>query len=416
MVERLTCQSCDARLKAPPSSASKRLKCPRCAALVIVPFPFVRPVPGNGGTKASGQRAGPGVASAADSASFEPSATVPQQRHLKIVLFGLPAVALVVAILTIVSFERSKARRQIETANTEVRELAKRAESWLAGTAVSDAHEIERALLAAQTTEHATDITPVVEALKRIRTRRAELAANVQLDNAVKSLNQGRTTEAARLLKMYIADPHATKRSDAETALTQVELVTSRGAAVATLARMSDDEFDQFRLTKAYRDIRITYPSLERIWSDTLTHALAEGEKERDNARQRKAKADAQKQNLRAVEVTSLIVKKVPAQGFLTSYQHRYFFRIRNTGSSPFDGTVKITLHGGSLSADNLGEGTFVREGGNLGPGLGAIVYVDTPMGPRPGGVSTFRFEVSSGGQTVQGSGQISNTFEDLTR
>lgn len=112
------------------------------------------------------------------------------------------------------------------------------------------------------------------------------------------------------------------------------------------------------------------------------------------------------------VRVTSQIVKKVEGK-------HRYFFRIENHDSKPFEGEVEIKLLNGSGHA--TGEDSF-NTTHPMQPEGGSNVHFDIRTGPvsvhgAEFGIRTFQYTVKSKGRIVnRGQGAISGQYEDLSR
>jgi hypothetical protein len=80
------------------------------------------------------------------------------------------------------------------------------------------------------------------------------------------------------------------------------------------------------------------------------------------------------------VKVQNIALKIVEVDGLLRkSKRFRYFFRIKNLGSVAFSGSVEIGLH---YVASNT-EITTKTFQGEIPPGGGDVVYIDTHTGPR---------------------------------
>jgi hypothetical protein len=92
----------------------------------------------------------------------------------------------------------------------------------------------------------------------------AERTADAIFDAAKTTFNSGASFQAGVvLLRQYIANPHATKKAEAEQLLAEYDLATSDEAAVKTLMAMSDDEFIQFQISGKVNDGKITRGSFK---------------------------------------------------------------------------------------------------------------------------------------------------------
>jgi hypothetical protein len=107
------------------------------------------------------------------------------------------------------------------------------------------------------------------------------------------------------------------------------------------------------------------------------------------------------------LDISSLVVKK-------TNGKYRYFFRMFNHQSKPFEGSIMIRLHSGQAI---MGEETFTTKK-PIEPNLGEVVYFDSGMGPKSlngYGVDRFVYTVSIGNNEVdRGEGPMTSKYEDL--
>jgi hypothetical protein len=103
----------------------------------------------------------------------------------------------------------------------------------------------------------------------------AERAADAIFDAAKTKLNAayfGRdiALQAIALLRQYVADPHATKKAEAQQLIAEYDLATSDEAALQTLMAMSDEQIGRFYITRVLHDNKITHPNLASLRVDTM--------------------------------------------------------------------------------------------------------------------------------------------------
>ena len=110
---------------------------------------------------------------------------------------------------------------------------------------------------------------------------RRRAAADKVFNEAQRNIEKKNIPEAIQELKAYISDENATKKSEAARLLAEVELVVSKHAALDTLEKMGDDDFQHFQLSRHYDDVRITHRGLVKQWDSTLTSALSEAMEKR---------------------------------------------------------------------------------------------------------------------------------------
>jgi len=211
---------------------------------------------------------------------------------------------------------------RIDAANTEVREAVKEADGWIKQGSAKDGENVEqrlmKAIAAKDVSEEANadplfemvrwiqpgsakngenverglrkaivakDVSEEVNAdavLELVRTRRTELAADSLFDSAKTKLDAKEFVEAVELLQQYVADPHATKKPEAQQLLADCELATSESAAINTLVAMSDERFVQFENTGKLDDTGITHPVLVEIRVTTLRRNLETASQRRE--------------------------------------------------------------------------------------------------------------------------------------
>jgi len=269
----LVCK-CGQKLAADSLQAGKRLKCPSCGEALAVPRGEIDVV--EIPKKAvSGPRRGAG------------------KLLLMILLWSLPVFAAVGggAFLHFDSKWRQQAR--IDAANTEVREAVKGADGWLKQGSAKEGEHVEHRLTQAMAAKDLSEKANADAVLEMVRTQRAELAADSLFGAAKTKLDAKAIVEAVTLLQRYVADPHATKKPEAQQLLADCRLATSEPAAIKTLVEMSDEQFAQFKATGKLDDQQITHPILAEIRTTTLQRNLETAKERRE---QRKiAEANRQK-------------------------------------------------------------------------------------------------------------------------
>jgi hypothetical protein len=124
------------------------------------------------------------------------------------------------------------------------------------------------------------------------------------LEQAKAKFDKIKLVEAAALLQRYIADPHATKKSEAKQMLADYDLASSQSAAIETLMAMSDQEFAEFTIIGVFDDHKIKDRKLISLRSSTLRRNVKTANQRREeiklaeaNRKKEEAKiADAKRQ------------------------------------------------------------------------------------------------------------------------
>ena len=237
---------CGKKLVANSMQSGKRLKCPSCGQVVVVPPVRAGIVPTP--TRAASEPHTADGQSAVDERSVVDRSLVAARRrcHRRRRFYSL--------------------RRKIETTGANRRcqyrsEGGSQRGRWLAQAGErKEGENVEHRLMKAIA---ANDVSEKVNAdadLEAVLTRRAELAADALFDSAKTKLDAKAIVEAVALLQRYVADPHATKKPEAEQLLADYDLATSESAAIETLIAMSDEQFVQFRITGILDDHKIVHP------------------------------------------------------------------------------------------------------------------------------------------------------------
>jgi hypothetical protein len=273
--------ACGKKLVANSMLSGKRLKCPSCGQVVV--FPPARA----------------GIVAAPPIAASKPPIKA-GNRGLMIVLWSLPILALIGAGASIYFHEQSRQQARIDAANTEVKEATKGADGWLKQGSARDGENVEDRLMKAIAANDVSEKANADAVLERVRTRRAELAADALFDSAKTKLDAKAIVEAVALLHRYVAERHATKKPEASQLLADYDLATSDSAALETLKAMSDEQFVQYRNTGKLDDRKITHPVLVESRASTLRRNL--GTENQRRAEIKIAEANRQKAERLAVE------------------------------------------------------------------------------------------------------------------
>jgi hypothetical protein len=268
--------NCGKKLVANPMQSGKRLKCPSCGQVVLIP-----PV-----------RAG--VVSTPAEAT---SALHPNRRKrrftrvlLMLMLWSLPVVGVVGAGAYLRFDGRSRQQARIDAANSEVREAVKGADGWLKQGSAKAGEDVEQRLTKAMAAKEVSEKANAVAVLEKVRMRRAEFAADSIFDSAKTKLDAKETVEALALLNCYVADPNATKKPEAKQLLADYELANSEKAALQTLLALSDEQFVQFKNTGKLDDGKLTRPVLAEIRTATLRRNLETANQRREQKQLAEAK------------------------------------------------------------------------------------------------------------------------------
>ena len=120
------------------------------------------------------------------------------------------------------------------------------------------------------------------------RRQEAQVAAQKIFDEAQQALGKNNIPEAVQKLKAYLSDENATQTSEAKKLLAEIELATSKNAALDTLVTMSQEDFQRFQQSHHYNDTRVTQPILAKQWNLALVQALPDAPKKREEAEARR--------------------------------------------------------------------------------------------------------------------------------
>jgi hypothetical protein len=126
-------------------------------------------------------------------------------------------------------------------------------------------------LQTALTTDKATNLDEARALLAHVRGEQA----TIFLRSAESALANRRPTQAASLLRRYLADPHATERDRAVQLLQQLDLVTTDGEALAILHRLSYAALADFARNGTLAELEsVTHPDVRAIHLERLRSCL----------------------------------------------------------------------------------------------------------------------------------------------
>jgi hypothetical protein len=299
---------CGKKLVVNSIKSGKRLKCPSCGQVVVVP-----PVPA-------------GIVPTPTSAASEPDTETGKRRLMPVLsMIVLWSVPLGVAIggVALVRFDlKSKQQARIDAANTEVRDAVKGADDWLNQGRAKEGENVEHRLMKAVAAKNVSDKANADAVLETVRARRAELAADSVFDAAKIKLDAKAIVEAVALLHRYVAEPHATKNREAEQLLADYDRATSESAAIDTLVAMSDEQFVQFRDTGKLddHDREIAHPNLVEVRATTLRRNLETANRRREENKV----AEAKLQKSEPVAVAAAVPGGPPSGAALPGAPHAF--------------------------------------------------------------------------------------------
>jgi hypothetical protein len=222
----------------------------------------------------------------------EPSGRM--NRSQLFILISVPLVGLVIALLVIVNYNRSHERTRAEAADAKLAQAVDTAEKWLSDDKTPDP---EADLLTALRDDRVQSKSAGDAALQKVRSHKADVAANRLLDEARLLLDQDRLPAAAEKLREYVAGEHGTQKPAAQELLANIRTATSPDAAIATLVAMSDSDYQDFKQTRHLPNAG-AHPAIARWRLAMFLAAIpaADGRREEDRrtlVERKKAEADA---------------------------------------------------------------------------------------------------------------------------
>jgi hypothetical protein len=264
---------CGKKLVANSMQSGKRLKCPSCGQVIVVP-------PVGAGSVPAPTRA------ASEPQTSEPQTATGKRRLMRVLLmiglWSLPVVAAIGGGAFLHFDAKWRQHARIDAANTEVREAVQGAAGWLKQGRAKEGENVEHRLMKAIAANDVSEKANADAVLDTVRTRRAELAADSIFDSAKTKLDAKAIVEAVALLHRYVADRHATKKPEAKQLLADYDLAKSDSAEINTLVALSDERFVQFRNTGKLDDRQITHPILAEIRAATLRRNLETANQRRE--------------------------------------------------------------------------------------------------------------------------------------
>ena len=205
----------------------------------------------------------------------------------------------------------------------------------------------------------------------QVAAQKAQVAAQKIFDEAQQALGQNNIPEASLKLKAYLSDENATKTSEAKKLLAEIELATSKSAALDTVVAMSEEDFQRFQKSHHYDDARVTQPILAKQWDSALVSALPDAPKKREeeNAKrlaelEKSKKEQAEREAVEAREArknqtpteqtskpkkTDDESKEQPPKA-VPSPEYNYYFKMGFHQGYYFGGMDRAAQRGGTLS------------------------------------------------------------------
>ena len=253
--------SCGWRFLAGPEHVGKRVKCPKCAGLVVVQAPSPAPY---------ADRAAGGIS--------------------KGFIVAVVAV-LVVAVGGMTLFLIGNARKQHEEAMAQANAAAasaiSEAEKLIANGSAAKADQVERNLNAALSNENLTDKSRLQLTLDRFREHRESLAAKSRLQQseaeaagllaqAKSKIEARQIPQAVAILKKYVDHPHASESADAARLMSECEAAVSDAIALDVLVGMNDVAFDAFLTSGSFDDGTIKDRNLVLVRNESLKRNLSQ--------------------------------------------------------------------------------------------------------------------------------------------
>jgi|694.fasta_scaffold106515_1 predicted RNA-binding Zn-ribbon protein involved in translation (DUF1610 family) len=245
--------SCGKQLSAAQQHIGKRVKCPACGNVTIVPDikPWLLR-----NTKITSKQEPEGMS-----------------KSTLVMLFSVLAVFAITGASGFVWFLHSTRVAKVEAANEDVRRAIVSANEWLAGTSAIDGESVELKLNTAIGNELAVENPESKSILDKVRqhrqllaekarVNRSQLEAAAILRNAKMKLDEGRIEDAQILLTKYINDPYATEKPEAMRFVTEVEIATSADQVLADLMSIADDLFNKTSKTGIIDDGKVSHPTL----------------------------------------------------------------------------------------------------------------------------------------------------------
>jgi hypothetical protein len=191
------------------------------------------------------------------------------------------------AVVFIVWLSHATNEARIQQANERVAKAVAAAQNWIARGDAAAAESIENELTSATASEDATNKSDGAAVLEKTRAQRERLAEEARVQegqhraeklfgDAKQQLENGKISETIQLLKHYVADPYALRKSDAEILISEAEAAISESKAFQTLVGLSDPQYALFLKNHELNDGVITHPVLQKARNSTLSAVAAQ--------------------------------------------------------------------------------------------------------------------------------------------
>ena len=260
---------------------------------------------------------------ASSSVPIQPEAEDKPRGIYKSVIIGM---TLVIGVIAVGGWklldQRAKSINQmkIDCANSSLAEAVTHANDWfIDDNPIATAGDVEKRLVNALVNENLTETGNAASILSQVRQRRVELAERVRLEetqkaeqvrleevrkaeqirlekarlakvrkqaaalltNAKRQIQAGQFADAATLLRQYVADPATTIKAEARRLLSEVETATLDMLAFNDLVAMTEEQFNQTKVSGVINDGKVTHPLLLEVRTETIQRNLNKAEQRR---------------------------------------------------------------------------------------------------------------------------------------
>lgn len=211
-------------------------------------------------------------------------------------LWSCVGVFALACVLFLVWFSHSSHQGKITAANEHISQAVASANDWLGGDSPLDGEAVEQELAEALKDQVATERGDGESVLSQVRQRREQLAEESRIEqghreataiwnDAKRQIDGKRVAEAIALLRKYVADPHATEKTDAQRLLAEAETAVSDRLALDALIAMTDEDFGRAKTAGEFRDGKVTHPALVAVRSETVQRNLEKAVERREEIR-----------------------------------------------------------------------------------------------------------------------------------
>ncbi len=265
--------SCGKYLTALPQHAGKRMRCPGCGQLVIVPT--ILPRAAVSGVRGEAKGLG---------------------KTTLITIWGTVGAFVLACVLFLVWYSHFSHQTKIAAANDGISKAVAIANDWLASNRSDDGETVERQLSEALANEHATEKLDSEAVLNQVRQRRNQFAEQARMeqlqrqatavfDDAKRQIDRKQVREGITLLQKYILDPHATEKAEAQRLLNEAEIAISDMLTYNTLAGMPEEEFARAKDGRGIDDGKVTHPPLVVVRNETIRKNIDKAYQKREEIR-----------------------------------------------------------------------------------------------------------------------------------